>query len=195
MSKKGGYKIIDLKNNDLTSSNTIDGIYDAIEGNYGKPILLSGIVIDSVEKDDIFVNVEVSGSDYIIKAYDRTITITSSDVVTSVEGGNHLYEYNIILEFDNKNVTTQYVYFTLLSNKNLELTLDNVKTLIGDRQIMCTSTVTDLTTDLSDVNVTLIMMLYVTSDNTLIFCNISDEGEPEYTELAVNSKSRVTQLF
>lgn len=117
MSLKGGYKIIDLKNNDLTSSNTIDGVYDAIEGNYGKPILLSGIVIDGVEKDDIFVNIEVSGSDYIIKAYDRTITITSSDVVTSVEGGNHLYFYKMdFTDTDTTDDITLYVY----SNGKLE---------------------------------------------------------------------------
>lgn len=122
MSKKGGYKIIDLKNNDLTSSNTIEGIYDAIEGNYGKPILLSGIVIDSVEKDDIFVNVEVSGSDYVIKAYDRTITITSSDVVTSVEGGNHLYYVNV---YNNITTDNDDFYINLVFYSEKLITTDN----------------------------------------------------------------------
>lgn len=134
MSLKGGYKIIDLKNNDLTSSNTINGIYDAIEGNYGKPILLSGIVIDSVEKDDIFVNVEVSNSVYVIKAYNRTINITSSDVVTSVEGGNHLYLYSFDMDsgtLEDGVTLPNGNYMSFISNiSNLhELTLTEFKEL------------------------------------------------------------------
>lgn len=81
---KGGYKIIDLKGNDLTSTSTIDGIYESIEGNYRKALLLSGIVIDDVEKDDTFVTANVTGDNYVIIAYGRTITITPDDEVSSV---------------------------------------------------------------------------------------------------------------
>lgn len=82
--KNGGYAIIDFKDTDLTSgvASTIDGVYEAIEGSYRKPLLLSGIVIGSVEKNDIFVEVNVSGSDYEIVCYGGTIVITSADAVT-----------------------------------------------------------------------------------------------------------------
>lgn len=83
--KKGGYKIIDLKDNDLKTSETngitIDGLYEAIENSYRKPLLLSGLVIEGVEKNDVFVNPSVSGGDYTLETYGYTITVTSDDNV------------------------------------------------------------------------------------------------------------------
>ena len=55
--KKGGYKIIDLKNTNLTLSGAnIKGLYEEIESNYRKPILLSGIIINGYEYADQMVN-------------------------------------------------------------------------------------------------------------------------------------------
>lgn len=83
MSRKGGYKIINLKNKDFTDGPfTIKGIYDRIENNYGKPLLLSGIVIDGVEKDDVFIEVKVKSSAFVIVVYDYKLTINAEDVVT-----------------------------------------------------------------------------------------------------------------
>lgn len=97
MSRKAGYKVLNLKGTDLSSASfTLDGIYDSIEGNYNKALLLTGIVIDSVEKADVFVTAEVdSDANYVIKAYDKTITIASDDTVTVADGGNHLYAYEV----------------------------------------------------------------------------------------------------
>lgn len=107
MSRKAGYKVLNLKGTDLSSASfTLDGIYDSIEGNYNKALLLTGIVIDSVEKADVFVTAEVdSDANYVIKAYDKTITIASDDTVTVADGGNHLYLYSV---YDD------YIYSTLI---------------------------------------------------------------------------------
>lgn len=81
--RKGGYKIIDLKDNSLSNDAvTIEGIYEAIEGSYRKPLLLSGVNIGGTEKPDVFVEANVSGSDYTIVAYGGTLTITDEDSVT-----------------------------------------------------------------------------------------------------------------
>ena len=81
---KGGYKIIDFKDvNILTSKGaTVPGIYDDIKKSYRKAIMVSGITIDGVEKQDCFVDCEVSGSDYKFSAYGKTFTITSVNKVT-----------------------------------------------------------------------------------------------------------------
>ena len=83
MSKKGGYQIIDLKGTNFSSdSHTIPGIYESIEGNYHKPLLLSGIVLAGVEYADVFVTVEKPASNYEITAYGHKFTVTSEDSVT-----------------------------------------------------------------------------------------------------------------
>lgn len=66
--RKGGYKIIDLKDNNFTvggSSITIPGIYEAIENSHRKAILLSGIVIGGIERNDRFVTFGIVSTDYI----------------------------------------------------------------------------------------------------------------------------------
>lgn len=81
--KNGGYKIIDLRDNNLTAvGTTIKGVYEAIEHSYRKPLLLSGIVIDGVEKNDAFVVAEAGVGSYVIKYGEKAITITSEDDVT-----------------------------------------------------------------------------------------------------------------
>lgn len=83
MAKTGGYQIIDLKNNDLLSLSSLAGIYDAIEGNYRKAILLSGIVISGVEKSDIFTIPEVSGSSFVLRnVYGYDVTIADDDSIS-----------------------------------------------------------------------------------------------------------------
>lgn len=81
--KNGGYKIIDLHDNNLTAvGTTIKGIYEAIENSYRKPLLLSGVVIDGVEKNDAFVVAEAGAGSYTITYGSKVITITSEDDVT-----------------------------------------------------------------------------------------------------------------
>lgn len=81
---KGGYKIIDLKGVTIASEGgtTIAGIYNAIENNYRKPLLLSGVVIDGVEKADVFIEVTTTNSNFTFTAYGKTYTVTNADLVT-----------------------------------------------------------------------------------------------------------------
>lgn len=83
---KGGYKLINLNDNNLTASNTtIKGIHNAIKNNYRKAIILSGITINGVEYPDCFTTFTASGNNIIITVYNNTITITDTDIVTAVE--------------------------------------------------------------------------------------------------------------
>lgn len=54
--KKGGYQIIDLKNFDIHHGNsvTIKGIYNILK-EVKKPLLLSGIIVDSEKQQDQFI--------------------------------------------------------------------------------------------------------------------------------------------
>lgn len=67
MNKKGGYQIIDLKNFNFTKdtnmyffvdSNNFDGkkFFDNIIGKDKKPLLISNIVINGVEKNDVIIS-------------------------------------------------------------------------------------------------------------------------------------------
>lgn len=68
--KKGGYKIIDLKGEEIDTSGTskinVPGVYDEIEGSYGKAILLSGLNIDGTIENDIFVRPEIVSDDFVV---------------------------------------------------------------------------------------------------------------------------------
>lgn len=54
---KGGYQIVDLLNNNITTEGTqftIKGIYNLIKNSI-KPIYLSGITIENIEQQDRYV--------------------------------------------------------------------------------------------------------------------------------------------
>lgn len=136
--KKGGYKIINLNNNDLSQASfTLDGVYEEIEGNYQKALLLSGIIIDGVEKADVFVTAEIVNSKYVIKAYDKTLTIDSDDLIAIADGGNHLYVHYFEINFKDDNDTEiGYTAGKIFTSKNT-ITKDDVifngsKELIGN---------------------------------------------------------------
>lgn len=80
---KGGYQIIDFKERNLTGNSVIiPGVYESIEGNYYKPILLSGLVIDGIERSSVFAIPQIIGGNYEFFVYDERITITSEDSVS-----------------------------------------------------------------------------------------------------------------
>ena len=57
MAIKGGYKLIDLKDSKLTVGGegvTVKGIYNSIENSYNKPLILTGIHIGGIERNDVF---------------------------------------------------------------------------------------------------------------------------------------------
>lgn len=83
---KGGYKIIDLRDKNLTTTSYayVKGIYEDIESNYRKPLLLSGITIEQVEKADAFVTFTHNGNAYSTSIYGHTITISDNDQITII---------------------------------------------------------------------------------------------------------------
>lgn len=91
---KGGYKIVDLKDiNITTTTQKIKNIYETIQSSYRKAILLSGITINNVKFNDMFVKVIPIGNDFLINIYQAV-------------ADNELAQYNIYIE-DNDNITLQ----------------------------------------------------------------------------------------
>lgn len=84
----GGYVIISLNDED---------IYEKIERNLYKPILLTDIVINGIEKNDVFTTAYVEGTNIVFKdIYDKDITISNDNSVSMSDNGKHLYEYEFI---------------------------------------------------------------------------------------------------
>lgn len=82
---KGGYKIIDLKDTPFTAGGAammIDGIYDAIEASYRKPIMLAGLNVGGLEYGAAYVVPTVTESAYTITVHGFTITVQSTDAVS-----------------------------------------------------------------------------------------------------------------
>lgn len=82
---KGGYKIIDFNDAPFTTGGetiTIDGIYDSVKLSCRKPLLFSGINIDGIKRNCVYVIPLISGSNYVFTAYGKTITITNADAVS-----------------------------------------------------------------------------------------------------------------
>lgn len=87
MSKKGGYKIVSLGGLDLTGEDlALEGLYNALKISYGKPILLSGIVIDGEKMKDIYVTANEGADEINIKhVYGYNLTINDENAITVVE--------------------------------------------------------------------------------------------------------------
>lgn len=82
-----GYQTISLRNIPFETSGAtmmLEGIYDQIEGNNRKPILLDGIVIDDIERNAVFTQAVVNGSNFEFNVYGKKIIITDTDAVSVV---------------------------------------------------------------------------------------------------------------
>lgn len=114
----GGYAIISLNDED---------IYEKIERNLYKPILLTDIVINGIEKNDVFTTAYVEGTNIVFKdIYDKDITISDDNSVTIGDNGKHLYEY----EFTHNDKTICFKAF-LLTNKS-DLSIDNLHNFFNE---------------------------------------------------------------
>lgn len=83
MARKGGYKIINLKDIEITTNESvhIDGIYEAIEST-NKAILLSGAVVDKIELDDFYILFESStDASFVGVEGDNQITVKDDDTL------------------------------------------------------------------------------------------------------------------
>lgn len=81
---KGGYKIIDFKDVNITTAGgaTVAGIYETIEHTHRKALMVSGVTIDGVEKPDCFISCDVADGSYTFSAYGKTFTISNADKIT-----------------------------------------------------------------------------------------------------------------
>ena len=114
----GGYVIISLNDED---------IYEKIKRNLYKPILLTDIVIDGIEKNDVFTTAYVEGTNIVFKdIYDKDITISNDNSVTIGDNGKHLYEY----EFIHNDGSICFSAF-LLTNKS-DLGISNLLNFFGE---------------------------------------------------------------
>lgn len=84
---KGGYKIIDFKRLNLVagSKTTIKGIHECIENNYNKPLLLTGLKLDGVDRIDVFCSYTVTLQVFSFDVYGYTITVDASDAVLATK--------------------------------------------------------------------------------------------------------------
>lgn len=89
--EKGGYKLIDLQDVDITIDGdgvNIPGTFDSIERNWRKPCVVTGLTMDGVERADRWVNFRYLDNAFvgIIGFNDSYIhlmlRITSDDMVT-----------------------------------------------------------------------------------------------------------------
>lgn len=99
---KGGYQLIDLEKNDLSSSFTLEGLYNTITLSNNKSLLVTGIVISGTKKNDVYTTVEKSGDDYTFTIYGKTLTISDEDTVTisSESLGTTLYKHTLKVRYD-----------------------------------------------------------------------------------------------
>ena len=113
----GGYVIISLNDED---------IYEKIERNLYKPILLTDIVINGIEKNDVFTTAYVEGANIVFKdIYDKDITI-SDDNSVSIGEYKRLYRNTIFIHdvFISNNQTSVVICF------NSYKTFDNINDVI-----------------------------------------------------------------
>ena len=114
----GGYVIISLNDED---------IYEKIERNLYKPILLTDIVINGIEKNDVFTTAYVEGTNIVFKdIYDKDITI-SNDNSVSIGNPKRLYRNTIFINdvyINTDNATSILVCF------NSYKTFDNINDVI-----------------------------------------------------------------
>lgn len=89
MAIRGGYKIIDFKDLELTPYEglKIEGIYDSIEASYHKPLMLSGINIGGTTYMDRYCSPYLLGTAFVFDlSYNTTtikIKVEDTDVVTA----------------------------------------------------------------------------------------------------------------
>lgn len=80
-----GYKLISLENKNIDSTGAtttkIDNIYNKIESSYRKSLVLTDIVIDQIEKNNMYANVYVNEAKYNLICGKYTFEIANDNTV------------------------------------------------------------------------------------------------------------------
>lgn len=114
---------------------------------------------------------------------------------TSMSTAPKLYEYLVQCSFDNENEDNQIILFRLLSNEDKDLSnnnLNNLKLLIGNKQIPVSSTCNDIIYVTSG-DYTLVYKIWI-HNNNIILSNINDSSETSYTNFNIDNYSK-TQII
>ena len=182
----GGYVIISLNDED---------IYEKIERNLYKPILLTDIVINGIEKNDVFTTAYVEGTNIVFKdIYDKDITISNDNSVSIGDNGKHLYRYN----FYYADTWVQYLSSKPFSRLNVsimilnidgttELTASECKELIeafNSKSGYCPLAVT--------TDGQIIPNCYISRDNLLLHINTIDTLSP-VIDLTITKEGLITE--
>lgn len=82
---KGGYQIVDLNKTALTAGteSTIAGVYEHLEGNFGKAVMLTGLVIGATEYPAAFITPVLSGTSFLFNVYGYDFVVADDDGVTA----------------------------------------------------------------------------------------------------------------
>lgn len=113
MSKKGGYLIIDLKNYDLltkierTSSLPIKYCKELIQllkQNFNKQVLISGITINKIEKNDCISNIHYYNGYYMFTLYGLSFKLNENGLKPSNIAISDYKEYKTPLTVSTNNV-------------------------------------------------------------------------------------------
>lgn len=78
MAYKGGYHIVDFKGGDINGG-TIKGLYESLEGSYGKAILVAGLTTSGNGIREQFADVTLDGANYKLVLSEGTITVNEND--------------------------------------------------------------------------------------------------------------------
>ena len=117
--------------------------------------------------------------------------ITAEDIKAATN--KHLYVYNFVCYFTNSYDNTQYIYFTIPSTEDLEITIDNLKALIGDTLISVSSTVNSVA-EISLGGRTLVAYIKL-YEGDIELGTVADEETVEYTDLTIDDRTTKIQLF
>lgn len=81
---RGGYIVIDMHGMDIDTGATITGVYNNIESNYHKPLVIHNITKNGVKQADEFVTKITMADPIVITTGSTVYTINSNDGVTCV---------------------------------------------------------------------------------------------------------------
>ena len=187
----GGYVIISLNDED---------IYEKIERNLYKPILLTDIVINGIEKNDVFTTAYVEGTNIVFKdIYDKDITISDNNSVTIGEHKrlyrNTVFIHNVFIDenstsvilcfnsykaFDNINDVLEYMNDV----NNLYLNLD-FKLWDYDNDGILGFIISINTTGLTDFNTALFIITVIPTANGEVTIKLTSNSTFEFTNTPV----------
>lgn len=170
--RKGGYKLIDMNGFDFAttpSSPNID-VYNNLNTNFNKVLLISNWYVNSVLMNDVFTTLINNGNSYQFTIHtednDYTYSINTTGNITITTKSNHLYDVYI------QDITGANDMFTLHLQTTIPLTQDNlidyIKKVYGDNPIYTTQFSPQSLDDIGDTTFSYYYKVQLNEDNQLV---------------------------